>query len=189
MPSDPGACSAIIAKQLRAAKENPHDDSPLFQLLEYMPRHEVDHTKTDTFRERFNYSKQYKERLAEARDKGAEAVKDVIADPSFGNLHDVEAGVVVDMFLTPARREGACRDDRPVSPHAGAAAARTHGARAVWLRAQPRRRHKEAIEVLKGVIAEFGHVKRDQWHCLAASTRTNGRRRRRAAGACLRVGC
>ncbi len=38
----------------------------------------------------------------------------------------------------PARREGACRDDRPVPPHAGAAAARTHGARAVRLRAQPR---------------------------------------------------
>ena len=66
VPSDPAACVAAIAKQLSAAKENPHDDSPLFQLLDYMPRTEVDHTKTDTFRDRFNYSKKYKERLADA---------------------------------------------------------------------------------------------------------------------------
>ena len=89
VPYEPAACSAVIAKQLRAAKDNPHDDSPLFQLLEYMPRHEVDHTKTDTFRERFDYSKQYKDRLTEARNKGTQAVKEVIADPSFRNLHDV----------------------------------------------------------------------------------------------------
>ncbi len=52
--------------QLGAARENPHDDSPLFQLLDYMPRFEVDHSKTDIFRDRFDYSKKYKERLADA---------------------------------------------------------------------------------------------------------------------------
>src|SRR6478752_3639576 len=32
VPSDPASCVAAISKQLREAKENPHDDSPLFQL-------------------------------------------------------------------------------------------------------------------------------------------------------------
>ena len=81
VPSDPAACVAAISKQLSAAKENPHDDSPLFQLLDYMPRNEVDHTKTDTFRDRFNYAKKYKERLAEALQQGEQAVKEAVADP------------------------------------------------------------------------------------------------------------
>ena len=127
-----------IARQLGAAKENPHDDSPLFQLLDYMPRHEVDHTKTDTFRDRFNYSKQFKERLADAlpaRRAGGQGNdrRSRIQEPARprdrrGRRHVPD----------PARREGAQGDDRPVSAHARAAAARPHRARAVWLRAQPR---------------------------------------------------
>ena len=65
-----------------------------------MPRFEVDHSKTDTFRERFDYSRKYKERLADARKQGEAAVKSVVADPALGNLADVEAGVVVDLFLS-----------------------------------------------------------------------------------------
>ncbi|MEA2904085.1 MAG: hypothetical protein QOI12_1472 [Alphaproteobacteria bacterium] len=100
VPADPQACIARIANQLREAQKNPHDDSPLFQLLEYMPRFEVDHSKTDIFRERFNYSKKYKDRLADARKEGATAVKEVLADPSLKDLQNVEAGVVVDLYLS-----------------------------------------------------------------------------------------
>ena len=65
-------------RDLRAARDNPHDDSPMFQLIENMPRIEVDHSKTDLFRERAAYSKQYKERLATARARTApHAVKAV----------------------------------------------------------------------------------------------------------------
>ena len=39
------------------ARANPHDDSPLFQLLDCMPLFEVDHMKTDIFRDRFDYSR------------------------------------------------------------------------------------------------------------------------------------
>ncbi len=99
-PLDPKSCASRVTAQLGAARENPHDDSPLFQLLEYMPRFEVDHSKTDIFRERFDYSKKYKERLAVARDKGAEAVKEVMAEPALANLHEIESGVVVDLFLS-----------------------------------------------------------------------------------------
>ena len=71
--------------------------------------------------------------------RAQQAVKETVADPAFKNLHDLETGVIVDMFLTLARREGAQGDDRAVPAHAGAAAARAHRARAIWLRAQPRR--------------------------------------------------
>jgi len=99
-PLDPKSCASRVTAQLGAARENPHDDSPLFQLLEYMPRFEVDHSKTDIFRERFDYSKKYKDRLAVAREKGAEAVQEVMAEPALANLHEIESGVVVDLFLS-----------------------------------------------------------------------------------------
>ncbi len=99
-PLDPAACSARVVRQLEETRANPHDDSPLFQLLDYMPRVEVDHSKTDIFRDRFDYSRKYKERLAEARRQGQPAVKAVAADPALGNLAEVEAGIVVDLFLS-----------------------------------------------------------------------------------------
>jgi hypothetical protein len=99
-PLEPQSCAAKLVRQLEAARANPHDDSPLFQLLDYMPRFEVDHSKTDTFRDRFDYSRKYKERLAEARMQGEAAVKAVAADPALGNLSEVEAGIVVDLFLS-----------------------------------------------------------------------------------------
>jgi hypothetical protein len=99
-PLEPELCASRITAQLRAAKENPHDDSPLYQLLEYMPRFEVDHSKTDLFRDRFNYSKQYKERLAQARKEGVEAVQAVMADPRLAEMEEVEAGVVIDLYLS-----------------------------------------------------------------------------------------
>ena len=37
-PVDPEATIAAIASQLSAARGNPHDDSPIFQLVEDMPR-------------------------------------------------------------------------------------------------------------------------------------------------------
>ena len=100
VPLEPQSCAAKVTRQLDAARANPHDDSPLFQLLDYMPRFEVDHSKTDTFRDRFDYSRKYKERLADARKQGEAAVKSVVADPALGNLAEVEAGVVVDLFLS-----------------------------------------------------------------------------------------
>ena len=64
----PRAPHPLIAAQLREARDKPHDDSPLFQLIHDMPRPaEVDHTKTDIFRERFDYSRKYKDRLTQAR--------------------------------------------------------------------------------------------------------------------------
>ncbi len=54
-PLDPQTHIETIAKIMRAARDNPHDDSPMFQLIENMPRIEVDHSKTDLFRESAAY--------------------------------------------------------------------------------------------------------------------------------------
>jgi tetratricopeptide (TPR) repeat protein len=71
-------------------------DSPVFQLVEGFP--DIDRLKTDVFRERVDYSVRWKERLAEARDEGLDAVR--AAEDELGDLHDVEAGILIDLFLS-----------------------------------------------------------------------------------------
>jgi hypothetical protein len=179
VPSNPASCVAAIATQLKAAKESPHDDSPLFQLLDYMPRNEVDHTKTDTFRDTFNYSKKHKQRLADALRQGEQAVKEAVADPAFKNLHDVETGVIVDMFLTlrdvKAHKEMIELFQRMPEPLQRARIVREQYAFAL----NREGRAQEAIDVLKAVIAEsgpssetnglLGRVYKDQWEAAKKS--------------------
>jgi tetratricopeptide (TPR) repeat protein len=97
-PSDAAADITGIVKRLLAAHDDPHDDSPLFALIEDMPRIEVDHSKTDLFRDRIRHSNGIKERLTEARKNGADAVRSVSAE--FLDMRKVEAGVVIDLFLS-----------------------------------------------------------------------------------------
>jgi tetratricopeptide (TPR) repeat protein len=99
-PVEADATLDQIAKQLAAARGNPHDDNPIFQLVEGVPRWEVDHAKTDIFRQAADYSKRYKDRLRAAVREGKEAVQKVAAEPALANLLEVESGVVVDLFLS-----------------------------------------------------------------------------------------
>jgi tetratricopeptide (TPR) repeat protein len=99
-PVEAEATIAAIAKQLGEARGNPHDDSPIFQLIEGVPRWEVDHAKTDIFRQAVDYSKRYKDRLRAAVKQGADAVQAVAAEKALANLLEVESGVVVDLFLS-----------------------------------------------------------------------------------------
>jgi hypothetical protein len=155
-PLDPAACSARVVRQLEETRARPHDDSPLFQLLDYMPRVEVDHSKTDIFRDRVDYSRKYKERLAEARRQGQPAVKAVAADPALGNLSEVETGIVVDLFLSLrdveahadmvelyARMPQPLQRTRIIREQLGFALNRIG-------------RFQEAEKVLKEVLSEFG---------------------------------
>jgi len=89
-----------ITKQLIAARGNPHDDSPIFQLVEGVPRWEVEHAKTDIFRQAVDYSKRYKDRLRAAVRDGQEAVEKIAGESALANLLEVESGVVVDLFLS-----------------------------------------------------------------------------------------
>ncbi len=97
-PANPEGDKEYIVQRLRTANEEPHDDSPLFTLIQDMPRIEVDHEKTDLFRDRVSYSREYKKRLTEARKAGADAVKGVAAE--FADMRNTEAGIVVDLFLS-----------------------------------------------------------------------------------------
>jgi tetratricopeptide (TPR) repeat protein len=99
-PIDAETTIAAIAKQLEEARGNPHDDSPIFQLIEGVPRWEIDHAKTDIFRQAVDYSKRYKDRLRAAVKQGADAVQKIAGEPALDNLLEVESGVVVDLFLS-----------------------------------------------------------------------------------------
>ncbi|WP_421724751.1 TRAFs-binding domain-containing protein [Bauldia sp.] len=154
----PGDCD-VIAKRLRAAHENAHDDSPLFQLIDGMPRLEVGHEKTDIFRDRVAVAQSYRRALASARRQGVEAVKSVADDPRLADLRNVEAGIVIDLLLSFRavgtadgcqemidlydRMPKALQHARMVREQLGFALNRVG-------------RSDEAAEVLNGVIDEFG---------------------------------
>jgi hypothetical protein len=86
-----------VTKRLTEAR-NAAVDSPLFQLIEGLKPLDVSHMKTDVFRERVQYSAQMKEKLAAARKQSIEAVRAV--QHELGQISNVEAGVVVDLFLS-----------------------------------------------------------------------------------------
>jgi hypothetical protein len=176
-PVDPQAPMQAIAEHLRAARESPHFDSPIFQLLDDMPHAQIDHAKTDVFRQQVDYSKKYKARLAAAVRAGSEAVQKIATEPALGNLNEVEAGVVVDVFLSL----------RDVKAHA-AMIDLYHRMPPPLQRAKMMReqlgfalnregRFAEAEEVLKQVIAEFGpssetngllgRIYKDRWESAA----------------------
>jgi tetratricopeptide (TPR) repeat protein len=71
-------------------------DSPIYQLVEDYP--DIDHTKTDTFRDRVQYSNEMKQRLAAARKDGVEALRAV--EQQLGDIAAQESGVIVDLFLS-----------------------------------------------------------------------------------------
>jgi len=87
-------------EQLRSvARDDAVPDSPVFQLLIDYPAPDIAHLKTDVFRDRAGHSAEQKRELARARDR-----RDVDAVVSFesglGPLDGVEAGVLVDLFLS-----------------------------------------------------------------------------------------
>lgn len=155
-PVESDATLAAIANQLKSARGNPHDDSPIFQLVEGVPRWDIDHSKTDIFRKSVDYSKKYKDRLRAAVREGAEAVQTVAGDPALANLLEVESGVVVDLFLSL----------RDVKAHSGMIELYSRMPlplqRAKMMREQlgfalnREGRFEEAEKVLTEVIAEFG---------------------------------
>src|SRR5262245_45387179 len=155
-PVEIAAPIAAIAEQLRVARGDPHDDSPVFQLIDDLPRTDIDHTKTYIFRKSVDCSKKYKDRLAAAVCQGAEAVEKIAGEPGLRNLLEVETGVVVDLFLSL----------RDVKAHAAMVELYNRMPpplqRAKMMREQlgfalnREGRFEEAEKVLRGVIEEFG---------------------------------
>ena len=94
-PADPSADRDVLAARLKGGRK-PQTDSPIFQLVEGFP--DIQRLKTDVFRERVDYSAKIKDKLAEARKKGIDALVEV--EKEIGSICDVEAGIVVDLFLS-----------------------------------------------------------------------------------------
>lgn len=88
---------AALVKCLLEARER-NVDSPLFQLVEGMRPQEIDHKKTDVFRDGVLYSQKVKDRLALARKSGAAAVAEL--GKELGDVKDLEAGILIDLLLS-----------------------------------------------------------------------------------------
>jgi hypothetical protein len=156
MPIETESATSAMVTQLGAARENPHPDSPIFQLIDIMPQPLIEHTKTDIFRESVDYSKRHKERLAAAVRAGPQAVQKIASEQSLKNLNEVETGIIVDLFLSL----------RDVKAYAGMIDLYNRMPqplqRAKMMREQygfalnRAERFEEAETVLKGVIEEYG---------------------------------
>jgi tetratricopeptide (TPR) repeat protein len=90
-----------LVDRLEAAREA-SVDSPIFQLIEGFPQ--IDRLKTDVFRDQVMYSTQWKERLAKARQEGLGAIRK--AERDLGDVRDVEAGILIDLFLSYRAMKG-----------------------------------------------------------------------------------
>ena len=97
-PSAPDVDRANLAKLLDQAKADAID-SPVYQLVEGFP--DIQHIKTDVFRERVEYAATIKQDLATARKKKEGAVDAIRAiEQKVGAFDRVEAGVLVDLLLS-----------------------------------------------------------------------------------------
>lgn len=86
-----------ILKRRLIEAQNPHTDSPIFQLVEGFP--DIQHIKTDVFRERVNYSEELKKQLTKIRrEKNINELRNFIL--SLKNIKNQEAGVIIDIFLS-----------------------------------------------------------------------------------------
>lgn len=97
VPMDAAANAAMIASRLRECRRGA-TDSPVFQLLDGMSPPEIARLRSDAFRDRVEYSRQMKRELERARRTGKAAV--AAFEEQLGAIDGVEAGVVVDLFLS-----------------------------------------------------------------------------------------
>lgn len=94
-PDEVASTSNVIANRLRDAQQA-KGDSPIYQLVEGFP--EIDHAKTDVFRDRVQYSNTIKAQLREARRKGVAALESM--EQKLQPIASCESGVVIDLFLS-----------------------------------------------------------------------------------------
>lgn len=153
---DAAAGRATIAGRLKAMQADENDDSPVFQFLQGLPRPQVDHEATDLFRERAEYSRTFKGRLADARKQGTQALRAVAAEPALANLNNVEAGIVVDLFLsyrdTEAHADMLALYERMPTPLKRIRMVQEQRGFAL----NRLGRHAEAADVLNATIQDFG---------------------------------
>jgi tetratricopeptide (TPR) repeat protein len=170
VPTETGAAQAAIAAFFAEAKKG-ITDSPVFQLIDGLKPAEVDHLKTDVFRDRVEYSEQIKQKLAAAVRTSVEAVRAV--EQELGRLEDVESGVLIDLLLS-YRARSAWQDVADLAKRLPEPLASTVLVREQLGMALNRlKRREEAEQVLRRVIGEkgpssetlglLGRVFKDRW--------------------------
>ena len=87
-------CGVLVARLHEARQAR--TDSPIYQLVDNYP--DIDHTKTDVFREQVDYSSKTKSRLATARKEGISKLREI--ENELVPIRDQESGVVIDLFLS-----------------------------------------------------------------------------------------
>jgi hypothetical protein len=94
-PSAAEADRTKLAQMLNAAQADAVD-SPVYQLVDGFP--DIQHIKTDVFREQVEYSAAVKDELKTARKQGVDAIRAI--EQRLGPLDRIEAGVLVDLLLS-----------------------------------------------------------------------------------------
>jgi hypothetical protein len=94
-PADGQAIGKRLTERLVAARDTSNDIA-VFKLAEGFD--EIERLKTDVFRDQARYSEPWKERLARGRAEGIDAIRR--AEHELGDLRDVEAGIIIDLFLS-----------------------------------------------------------------------------------------
>jgi hypothetical protein len=128
-PKDAPAARAALAQRLDYCKRHDEPDSPLFQLFNGFKCPEVDHGKTDIFRQEIAYSQDLKTKLRQARAEGRGKVIAALdtVRTELNDIGTVEAGVVIDLFLSYRganafdKMIGLYREMDPVLQHTGLA--------------------------------------------------------------------
>ncbi len=92
----PSSVAESLTTRLLQCRE-PADDSPVYQLISNMPRHDIERLKTDTFRDLVEYSRETKQRLADARRKG---VEEIVAIEVKLNIIDTDPAILIDLLLS-----------------------------------------------------------------------------------------
>src|SRR5215510_13448073 len=182
-PANVNTTKATLVQSLKearkAAAEGPVADSPLFHLVEKYPSN-IAHAKTDIFREQVQYSAEKKRALALARQQGVEALR--ACERQLGSLADIEAGVVIDLFLSyravRAWEEMSALVDKMPRPLAATAMVQEQLALAL----NRAGRGEEAEKVLTDLIARrgpssetygiLGRVYKDRWEEAAKGDET-----------------
>jgi MAP3K TRAFs-binding domain len=95
-PADVAGDRAALVEALAALREPTR--LPVFQLVDDLPRPDIDRLKTDVFRQRAAYSDEMKGRLSSAREEGPAALR--LVAQQLGRLEEAEAGVLVDLLLS-----------------------------------------------------------------------------------------
>jgi tetratricopeptide (TPR) repeat protein len=173
-PDDAAGGREALRKLLeaaRSAKGGEATDSPVFQLVDGYAAPDIARLKTDVFRDRAHYAAQARKQLADARRAGKDALRQAAA--GLGAVKDLEAGVVIDLFLS----QRAVSDWQAMVDLAQQMPAPL--ARSVMVREQigfalnRLKRRDEAEQVLSELIAErgpssetnglLGRVYKDRW--------------------------